>query len=93
MQNVSTTGALSCLDIISDIPQEWTPQAERQNIVLANSPGEQVGSKMLTSSTVERRRAKLEVPLVAKPPKQLGSMFCGSFGQLGTISQWRDFKA
>jgi len=35
---------------------------------------------------VENKREKLEVSLVAKPPKQLSSMFCGLFGHPGAIN-------
>lgn len=88
MQNVSTKGALSCLDINLDIPKEGTSQAERHYIVPDNNPGEQSGSKILMSSRMENRREKLEVPLVAELPKQLSNTFCGLYGQLGTIGQW-----
>lgn len=83
MQDLSTMGVLtkSFLSIFSGMPQECKLQAERQNIGPANSSGEQVGSKMLICSTVENIRAKVEARLAAKPPKQLSSLFCGSFGQ------------
>lgn len=57
------------------MPQDRRSQAERQEIVPADSPGEQVGSQMLIFSIMEdntHRKIKLELPVVAiiPPPKK-----------------------
>lgn len=61
----------------SPIP-EWEALG-RQEMVPANSPGEQVGTEVLIYFFYEMR-------LMAKEPKQLRKTFL--FGQLLTISQW-----